>query len=213
MHAIECVISGSPDIGQRTGQARPITSQPPSGVPRARDSTGPGAVQATPRRTLRTPRAVRSAYKRVLPRPNAANCRSKPIGMITYTGPYMNKTCDRCGPPRWAPSLGRGDRDNGGRWETIRHALDSNARTLRLCLIWLMASAAPVAAAVVAVLIHHMLLCGCASRAAADGAGSCVVMAPARLDFGWRGGCPDSRAGWPRRAGGLSPRRRHISGG
>ena len=23
-----------------------------------------------------------------------------------------------------------------GRWETIRYALDSNARTIRLCLIW-----------------------------------------------------------------------------
>ena len=25
---------------------------------------------------------------------------------------------------------------HGGRWETIRYALDSNARTLRFCLIW-----------------------------------------------------------------------------
>jgi retron-type reverse transcriptase len=30
----------------------------------------------------------------------------------------------------------------GGRWETIRYALDSNARTFRLCLIWLVAIAA-----------------------------------------------------------------------
>jgi RNA-directed DNA polymerase len=30
----------------------------------------------------------------------------------------------------------------GGRWETIRYALDSNARTFRLCLIWLAAIAA-----------------------------------------------------------------------
>jgi len=26
---------------------------------------------------------------------------------------------------------------HGGRWETIRYALDSNARTLRFCLIWI----------------------------------------------------------------------------
>ena len=45
------------------------------------------------------------------------------------------------------------------RWETIRYALDSNARMLRLCLILLVTSLAPAAAAVVAVLIHHMLLC------------------------------------------------------
>jgi hypothetical protein len=46
-----------------------------------------------------------------------------------------------------------------GRWETIRYALDSNARTLRLCLIWLVVIAAPVAAAAVAELIRHTLLC------------------------------------------------------
>ena len=47
-----------------------------------------------------------------------------------------------------------------GRWETIRYALDSNARTFRLCLIFLVTIASPVAAAVAAVLIHHLLLCG-----------------------------------------------------
>ena len=47
---------------------------------------------------------------------------------------------------------------DGGRWETIRYALESNARTFRLCLIWLVATAAPVAAAVIAELIRHMLL-------------------------------------------------------
>jgi hypothetical protein len=47
-----------------------------------------------------------------------------------------------------------------GRWETIRYALDSNARAPRLCLIWLVAIAAPVAAAAVAELIRHTLLCG-----------------------------------------------------
>lgn len=46
-----------------------------------------------------------------------------------------------------------------GRWGTIRYALDSNARTYRLCLILLVTAISPVAAAVAAMLIHHMLLC------------------------------------------------------
>jgi hypothetical protein len=53
----------------------------------------------------------------------------------------------------------RRPRQGGGRWETIRYALDSNARTLRLCLILLVTIAAPVAAAAAAELIRHMLLC------------------------------------------------------
>jgi len=47
----------------------------------------------------------------------------------------------------------------GGRWETIKYAIDSNARTLRLCLICIVLVAAPVAAALVAELIRHMVLC------------------------------------------------------
>ena len=50
-------------------------------------------------------------------------------------------------------------RHGGGRWETIRYALESNARTFRLCLILLVTIVAPVAAAVIAELIRHMLLC------------------------------------------------------
>lgn len=46
---------------------------------------------------------------------------------------------------------------DGGQWETIRYALDSNARTFRLCLICLVVIAAPAAAAAVAELIRHML--------------------------------------------------------
>jgi hypothetical protein len=53
----------------------------------------------------------------------------------------------------------REPRHDAGRWETIRYALDSNARTFRLCLIWLVTIAPPVAAAAVAELIRHMLLC------------------------------------------------------
>jgi hypothetical protein len=43
----------------------------------------------------------------------------------------------------------------GGRWETIRYAVDSNARTFRLCLILIVAAAAPCLGAVAAVLIHR----------------------------------------------------------
>jgi hypothetical protein len=50
---------------------------------------------------------------------------------------------------------------NDGRWETIRYALDSWARTLRLCLIWHVLIAAPAAAAhPLAELIRPILLCG-----------------------------------------------------
>ena len=54
----------------------------------------------------------------------------------------------------------RSPRNGGGRWAVILYALDSWGRTLRLCLILLMAAIAPCLAAVMAVLIHHMLLCG-----------------------------------------------------
>jgi hypothetical protein len=45
--------------------------------------------------------------------------------------------------------------DPGGRWETIRYALDSNARTIRLCFILLISSS--VVAAAVAGLLPHLL--------------------------------------------------------
>ena len=48
-------------------------------------------------------------------------------------------------------------RHDGGRWETIRYALDSNARTFRLCLICLVVIVAPAVAAALAELIRHML--------------------------------------------------------
>jgi hypothetical protein len=50
-------------------------------------------------------------------------------------------------------------RRDGGRWETIRYAIDSNARTLRLCLIWTVAIVSPVAATVITLLVRHTLLC------------------------------------------------------
>jgi len=43
-----------------------------------------------------------------------------------------------------------------GRWETIRYALDSNARTFRLCLIRL-ASGVPVCGAAIELLKHVRL--------------------------------------------------------
>jgi hypothetical protein len=53
----------------------------------------------------------------------------------------------------------REPRHDSGRWDVILSALDSWPRALRLCLILLVTIAAPVAAAVVAELIRHMLLC------------------------------------------------------
>jgi hypothetical protein len=40
---------------------------------------------------------------------------------------------------------------HGGRWETIRYALDSNARTIRLCLIWVVLITSSVLATAIAV--------------------------------------------------------------
>ena len=40
---------------------------------------------------------------------------------------------------------------HGSRWETIRYALDSNERTFRFCLIWIVVITTPILAAVVAV--------------------------------------------------------------
>jgi hypothetical protein len=53
---------------------------------------------------------------------------------------------------------------HGGRWETIRYALDSNARTFRLCLILVVIAVAPCLAAVAAALKLHMLLCNSVLR-------------------------------------------------
>ena len=40
---------------------------------------------------------------------------------------------------------------HGSRWETIRYALDSNARTTRFCLIWVVLITSSVLAASIAV--------------------------------------------------------------
>jgi hypothetical protein len=60
----------------------------------------------------------------------------------------------------------RRPRSGGGRWETIRYALDSWARTFRLCLILIVVAVAPYLAAVTVMLIHHMVLYGPRFRAA-----------------------------------------------
>jgi hypothetical protein len=44
-----------------------------------------------------------------------------------------------------------------GQWETIRYALDSNARTLRFCFIWTVVIISPTVTAAIADLIRHML--------------------------------------------------------
>jgi hypothetical protein len=66
---------------------------------------------------------------------------------------------------------------HSGRWETIRYAPGSSARTLRLGLIWLVVSAAPVAAAAAAELIRHTLLC------------EDYAHGPPAFTRTWRGGC------------------------
>jgi hypothetical protein len=46
---------------------------------------------------------------------------------------------------------------HGGRWETIRYALDNNPRTFRLCLILLVAAVPSCLLALVAELMRHMM--------------------------------------------------------
>jgi hypothetical protein len=75
-------------------------------------------------------------------------------------------------------------RHDGGKWATIRYAIDSNARTLRLCLIWAVALVSPVAATVITLLLRHMLLCA-----------------------------PNARPGRPGRPPGYLPAVRHHAGG
>ena len=55
------------------------------------------------------------------------------------------------------PAVRRPRRD-GGRWETVRYALDSWQRTFRLCLILVVMTSAPCLAALAVVLIRHALL-------------------------------------------------------
>ena len=57
-----------------------------------------------------------------------------------------------------------GEPHQGGRWETIRYALDNNPRTFRLCLILSVAAVAPCLGLVVAELTRHLLLCGSPCR-------------------------------------------------
>lgn len=53
--------------------------------------------------------------------------------------------------------------DGGGRWETVRYALDSNARTVRFCLMSLVLILPP---AVLLALLRHLLLPGAPGGAA-----------------------------------------------
>ena len=46
----------------------------------------------------------------------------------------------------------------GARWETVSSALDSNARTLRLCLILFVMALSPAVAIAAAAALHHALL-------------------------------------------------------
>jgi len=59
----------------------------------------------------------------------------------------------------------RESRHGSGRWEVVRSALDSNARTFRYCL---MVTVFPVAVAVIAELMRHTRLCGLFTAVACD---------------------------------------------
>lgn len=50
------------------------------------------------------------------------------------------------------PARRRGGRPGADRWETIRYAIDSTPRTVRLCTILLVASVPP---SLIIVLLHH----------------------------------------------------------
>jgi hypothetical protein len=52
----------------------------------------------------------------------------------------------------------RGPRHGDGWWETVRYALDSNLRTIRLCLIVLVASLSLAVGVAAAVLVRHVLM-------------------------------------------------------
>jgi hypothetical protein len=52
-----------------------------------------------------------------------------------------------------------------GRWEAVRYALDSNARTFRYCL---MVTVFPAAVAVIAALMRHIRLCSLFTAIACD---------------------------------------------
>lgn len=56
-------------------------------------------------------------------------------------------------PPGGARGEHRAAPASGNRWATIRYALDSNARTLRLCLILVAASVPP---GLIAILIRRL---------------------------------------------------------
>lgn len=70
---------------------------------------------------------------------------------------------------------------HGGRWETIRYALDNNPRTFRLCLILLVAAVPSCLVALVAELIRHMLLCATEFRPCRLAATSTRLAVEARI--------------------------------
>lgn len=68
---------------------------------------------------------------------------------------------------------------HGGRWETIRYALDTNPRTFRLCLILFVVAVGPCLGLIIAELIRQMLLCGrtghMATKSQAVGPSTCTA--------------------------------------
>ena len=135
--------------------------------------------------TRRLKAAVRSRPKRA-----ATPCanREPPVA----SRPLCRKVASQMSLP-----TSRRPRHDGGRWDTIRYALESWPRTLRLCLILLVTIAAPVAAAALAELIRHMLLCGAADdgrRPAIPGTGSTRPVGGGRSTAATAGGRSTTRA-------------------
>jgi hypothetical protein len=62
----------------------------------------------------------------------------------------------------------RESRHGSGRWEIVRFALDSNARTFRYCV---MVAVFPVTVAVITELMRHIRLCGLFAAIACDNPG------------------------------------------
>ena len=48
-------------------------------------------------------------------------------------------------------------KDSGGKWETIRYVLDSNARMIRLCVIWIVLVGVPIILAAIVAPLPHIL--------------------------------------------------------
>lgn len=68
---------------------------------------------------------------------------------------YLKTLCGKVGLAVRVPKSTRSCHDD--KWDTIRYALDSNARTIRLCLIWIVVIGMSTLAATAAGLLPYLL--------------------------------------------------------